>query len=62
MKREVKTKQIVVRFDDRSYDKISDFAETEHRNLGEFVRHAALYYIENFDKTKEAFTEQRSKT
>jgi uncharacterized protein (DUF1778 family) len=58
MKKETKTKQIVVRFDNHSYDKISDFAETEHRNLGEFVRHAALYYIENFDKPKTFLSEK----
>jgi hypothetical protein len=59
MKRAPKTKQIVVRFDNQSYNKISDFAETEHRNLGEFVRHAALYYIENFDKMKNSLIEKK---
>jgi len=59
MKKEPKTKQIVVRFDNRSYDKISEFAETDHRNLGEFVRHAALYYIENFDRIKNLLSEKR---
>ena len=48
MKRDIKTEQIVVRFDKRSYDKICEYAEVEHRGLGEFVRHAALYYIEQF--------------
>ena len=52
MEREVKIKQIVVRFDERSYNKINACAKAEHRGLGEFVRHAALHYIENFDKTK----------
>jgi len=52
MEREAKIKQIVVRFDNPSYDKINVFAKREHRGLGEFVRHAALHYIENFDKTK----------
>ena len=46
MKNSIKTEQIVVRFDKRSYDKIREYAEMEHRGLGEFVRHAALYYIE----------------
>ena len=50
MKANTKVKQIVVRFDQQSYDKISEHAEIEHRGLGEFVRHAALYYIENCDK------------
>jgi len=50
MKKETKTKQIVVRFDKPSYDKINECAEVEHRGLGEFVRHAVLVYIENFDQ------------
>ena len=53
MKEETKTKQIVIRFDSHSYDKIKECAEIEHRGLGEFVRHAALDYIEKFNKTKE---------
>jgi len=47
MKVDTKVKQIVVRFDRPSYDKISDFAAKEHRGLGEFVRHAVLVYIED---------------
>ena len=54
MKEETKVKQIVVRFDKPSYDKISEYSKTEHRGLGEFVRHATLYYMENFSKTKES--------
>lgn len=50
MKKDIKTKQIVVRFDNHAYDKISEYAELEHRGLGEFVRHAALFYIEHFGK------------
>jgi len=50
MKRETKTKQIVVRFDKPSYDRINECAKVEHRGLGEFVRHAVLVYIENFDQ------------
>ena len=46
MKSATKTKQIVVRFDQYSYDQISKFAKIEHRGIGEFVRHAALDYIE----------------
>ena len=53
MKKETKTKQIAVRFDDRSYDKICRIAEAEHRGLGEFVRHAALFYIEYLDEKRE---------
>jgi len=52
MKKTTKAKQIVVRFDHYSYDKISTYAATEHRGLGEFVRHAALCYIEQFEKEK----------
>jgi hypothetical protein len=53
MKRPTKVKQIVVRFDQSSYDLISRHAEIEHRTLGEFVRHAALEYIDMFHKGKE---------
>jgi len=52
MKKAIKVKQIVVRFDVSSYDKIREYAEAEHRGLGEFVRHATLSYIESFDKEK----------
>ena len=52
-KKQNKTKQIVIRFDEASYSKISEFAEMEHRGLGEFVRHTALYYIEHFGKEQE---------
>jgi predicted DNA-binding protein len=50
MKREVKTKQIVVRFDNPSYERINEYAKIEHRGLGEFVRHAVLIYIEQYEK------------
>jgi len=50
MEKETKVKQIVVRFDKSSYDKISDSAKREHRGLGEFVRHAVLVYIEKCDR------------
>ena len=56
MKSETKCKQIVVRFDNKSYENVSAYAEMEHRGLGEFVRHAALYYIEHFDQDSRAFT------
>ena len=58
MKKDAKLKQIVVRFDRDSYDDINECARSEHRGLGEFVRHAALYYIENFDKTKDFLTKK----
>ena len=51
MKKEIKTKQIVVRFDKTSWDKINAFAQKEHRSLGDFVRHVALLYIEEKEKT-----------
>ena len=50
MKKLSKTKQIVIRFDEAAYAKISGHAEKEHRGLGEFVRHTALYYIEQLGK------------
>lgn len=46
MKKETKTKQIVVRFDNSSYEKICEHSEKEHRGLGDFVRHAVLMYME----------------
>jgi len=49
MGKAIKTKQVVVRFDDQAYDSICQLAEFEHRGLGEFVRHAALIYIERYD-------------
>ena len=52
MEKETKNKQIVIRFDNRSYDKIRERAEIEHRGLCEFVRHATLDYIERFNRTK----------
>jgi len=55
MNKSTKSKQIVVRFSDHSYDMISEYAEMEHRGLGEFVRHATLIYIEQFYKDA-AFT------
>ena len=54
MKKEIKEKQIVVRFDKSSYEKINNHAKLEHRGLGEFVRHAALVYIENYYRESEA--------
>ena len=48
----IKTKQIVVRFDIPSYNKIVKRAEKEHRGFGEFVRHAVLVYIENAEVHK----------
>lgn len=52
MKKETKVKQIVIRFDNYSYDIIKESAEIEHRGLGEFVRHAALDYIEKNYQSK----------
>jgi len=54
MKSGTKVKQIVIRFDNHSYDKICKYSEIEHRSLGEFVRHAALFYIEKLELEKEA--------
>jgi len=52
MKKGTKVKQILVRFDNASYDKINEHAAIEHRGLGEFVRHAVLVYMENMTKQK----------
>ena len=62
MKKETKTKQIVVRFDESSYEKISAFAQADHRGLGEFVRHAALTYIENSEQRKNTTNERGPNT
>ena len=61
MKGDSKNRQIVVRFDEDSYGKINECARLEHRGLGEFVRHAALYYIEEvapLSKRKKASIEE----
>ena len=62
MKTKTKVKQIVARFDQVSYDMISEHAEREHRGLGEFIRHAALYYIENFTPKKGAANQKGDNT
>jgi len=49
MKTTSKIKQIVIRFDQYSYDKIVEYAKIEHRGIGEFVRHATLDYIEKYN-------------
>ena len=46
MKKELKTKQIAIKFDSHSYELIKQCAEMEHRGLGSFVRHATLLYVE----------------
>ena len=53
MKPATKVKQIAVRFEQPSYDQISKHAKIEHRGIGEFVRHAALDYIEKSVRAKE---------
>jgi len=60
MKKSTKAKQIVVKFDELSYTKIGEYAEIEHRGLGEFVRHAVLVYIDKYGKYKEDFSEQKT--
>ena len=62
MKAKTKVKQIVVRFDQKSYDRISAHAEIEHRTLGEFVRHAALDYIDKAEQAREISSYERRKT
>jgi len=56
-----KTKQIVIRFDEPSHAKIKIYADKEHRGLGEFVRHAALYYIEHFEELESSKLQRSSK-
>jgi predicted HicB family RNase H-like nuclease len=59
--REPKVKQIVIRFDQKSHDKIYAYAEKEHRSLGEFVRHAALSYIEQLEQVKDVSVKKGGK-
>lgn len=54
MKEKANVKQIAVRFDRDSYDKIVAYSKLEHRGLGEFVRHATLTYVENYEKEGES--------
>ena len=53
MKKQTKEKQIVVRFDNPSYERICEHAELEHRGLGDFVRHAVLIYMEEIEGDSE---------
>ena len=48
----IKAKQVAVRFDDYPYERILECAKSEHRGLGELVRHAVLVYVEKNDKEK----------
>ena len=59
MNKEAKVKQIVIRFDNHSYERIKECADIEHRGLGEFVRHATLDYIENFSRMRKVLDEVR---
>ena len=58
MDKETKNKQIVIRFDNHSYNKIKERAEIEHRGLGEFVRHATLDYIEKISNANFVINER----
>ena len=58
MKKGTKAKQIAVRFDYQAYEKISKYAAIEHRGIGEFVRHATLFYLEQCEKEKESLGEK----
>ena len=51
-KTKTKEKQIVIRFTEESFNKIKKYAEKEHRGIGEFVRHAALEYVERIEKVR----------
>jgi hypothetical protein len=37
---------------------VGEFAKTEHRTMGEFIRHIPLQYIENYEKTQAALVEK----
>jgi len=50
VKNDTKMKQVVVRFDDHSYGKITEYSFAEHRGFGDFVRHATLCYIEDLEE------------
>ena len=60
MKTTSKVKQIVIRFDQYSYDKIIEYSKIEHRGIGDFVRHATLDYIEKYN-LKEIKSEEGGK-
>jgi uncharacterized protein (DUF1778 family) len=59
MNKNLKTKQIAIRFDEDSYEMISKHARAEHRDLGSFVRHATLFYIEHFADKRRASPEKK---
>jgi len=59
MKKGAKTNQVAVRFDLDSYARINDYAISEHRGIGEFVRHATLFYMEHFDGARESIHRER---
>ena len=58
MQRGTKGKTIVTRFDDNAYENIRKYAAIEHRGLGEFVRHATLFYIEGLDREQKSANEK----
>ena len=47
MKREMQIKEITIKLDSRSYEKLSRCAEVEHIDLESFTRHIILFYIKN---------------
>ena len=52
MGKRIKSKQILVKVDIPSYDKIHDWAIVEHRGLVDFIRHTVLVYIEQCSMNK----------
>ena len=51
-----KIKQIVIRFDEESYEKVKERAMAEHRGLGEYIRHITLSHIERLEELKGEIT------
>ena len=51
-KEKKKVKQIVIRFDEESYGKITERAVADHRGLGEYIRHITLSHIERLEELK----------
>ena len=52
MNKKKKSNSITIRIDDELYEKIKIQAETEHREISEFVRHTIQIYIEKIEDVK----------
>ena len=47
-----KTKSITIRVNEETYQKIVLQANSEHREVSEFIRHAIITYLEKIDDVK----------